>query len=185
MKESITNILGWVLAILFFVGLIIMYGVTQASVFNLTYFMIGALLSGIPALVVLYRFSKSSAEQSEIVRDNKNRFKLDGEKLEIDLTQCEVISSSWMTIEDKHDDYRIQAWNTLGGDSELNVEHKEHHVCRIVCNMKYDGEDCQFISPPIRRDIHTLKMLLEYHKKTNIYIMKANNSYLFETDFLD
>lgn len=185
MRNHISNIFFWTLVVILGAGLIIMLGVIKASVFNITIFMVGLILTGIPGLVLWYMFKIESKEVEEELNEQTNIIKSEGDKIEVDLTKCEVVSNSWVSEDPKYSDYRIEAYNTIGSDSELNVAHSSHHVSKIVYRTMYKGEEREFISRPISRDIHTLKMLLEFQKNTVIYIVKDQpDHYMFDLDFL-
>ena len=103
-----------------------MYGVIEASVFNFTIFVIG--LAGIPGFILRYQINSETQEIDNQVKKQKADIKSHGKKVEVNLTKCEVISANWVPEKPRYDEYRIQAWNAIGGDAELNVERNDHHI---------------------------------------------------------
>lgn len=180
------DIIDWILIGLLVLGFLIMYGVARADNFNVYIFGIGLALTAVPALTLWLRYRRDFKGADSRSPQKMGRLKKSGERIEVDLHACEVLSTNWTSGGIRYNDQRIQMLNALGGDPELNVRPVNHNISRIIYKTKFNGINMEFINGPIAKDEHTLKMLLEHQGKTVIYVDRNEpNHYFFDLDFLE
>ena len=150
--------------------------------------------------VLFLRYTATTADITtqkriaEAIRD----LKANGEKIIVDLTQCELKGNNYTEEREKYGDQNdlltvgfeleIQAWNSLGGDSMRNVEQVEVAQTIIIFSRlnNRNGLTEKFISRVIYKDEITLSFYLDRQKKTTLYVDKVNRKkYYFDLSFLD
>ncbi len=184
MRINLQNITYGILGSLILIGIIIMYGVARASVFNLLYFLIGLSLTGIPLLIFWMRNKKDEENLQNNTLKLKKHLRDTGDQITVDLTKTSLKSNSWKTTEQRYS-YRISMLNAIGGDSELNIKETNNNVTRITFATDYKGQSRIFDGETISKDRHTIQMLLEHHGRTKIYVDRTDpNHYFFDLDFL-
>lgn len=184
MKEHIKNVLSWVLVGFIALGFIIMYGVSKANSFNIYFFGIGLLMSGIPLLVLWIKYRNDFKEAETLSQKWIDDLKKNGYQVEVDLAECELKSNSWRSIESRYSD-KVQMLNAFGGDSEINVKYVDHQWTNISFIRKFNGLEFIF-SGAVPKDIQTVRILLEMKGNTTLYIDKSNfEVYYFDLEFLE
>ena len=126
-----------------------------------------------------------------------NDLKENGEKIQVDLTQCELKEHSYIEEKEKYGhkkelltlgiESEIQGWNALGGGSMRNVEQVQIKQTVIIFynpNIR-SGKTEKFISRVIPKDKITLSFYLDKQKQTTLYVDKTNRErYYFDLGFL-
>jgi hypothetical protein len=118
----------------------------------------------------------------------KSNLKLNGEKILINLTDCEVKENFYFDEVEKVHSSRAQTYNAMTGQDYRNVEKRSRYATVIIyryTNSK-TGESEKFISPIIEKDKISLGFLLSAKKETFIYIDRNDpGNYFFDLDFSD
>jgi hypothetical protein len=170
---------------LLFLGLIIIYGVSRASVFNWTYFLVGLGLIAIPGLILFLLLRTTDSGNKKEKQNAIKAFKRNADVIEVNLSECVIKSNSWTEEKERYSNYRVQAWNTLGGDSEKNIEKVTYNSSTITYKTNYKGQEQIFESGTVGKDEITVSMLLEHQGKTKIYIDRLDpDNYYFDLEFL-
>lgn len=126
-----------------------------------------------------------------------NDLKENGEKIQVDLTQCELKEHNYIEEKEKYGhkndlltlniEREIQGSNTLGGGSMRNVEQVQVKQTVIIFyrqNIR-NGQTEKFISRVIPKDKVTLSFYLDTQKQTTLFVDKNNRErYYFDLDFL-
>ena len=150
------------------------------------------------ALFLRYTPKTNDLNVYNLIAERINYLKANGEKIEVDFTQCEIKENNYTEEREKYGnsndlltfdfERRIQLFNALGGESWRNVEQVEVIQSVIVYSYqnKRDGEIERFVSRVIPKDKITLSFYLDRQKQTTLYVDKANRaSYYFDLDFLN
>lgn len=136
---------------------------------------------------------KVQKEIAAIINDLKDY----GEKIQVDLTVCELKEHNYIEEKEKYGhtnelltldiEREIQAWNVIGGGSMRNVEQVQINQTVIIffkLNIR-SGQTEKFISRVIPKDKITLSFYLDKQKLTTLYVDKTNRErYYFDLDFL-
>lgn len=182
--NTLKNFINYILIGITIIGFIITLGVSKANTFNNYFFGIGLFLCASGSILLWRNFKIESDEIESDFQKRLNELKNSGDKIEVNLTECEVKSNSWTTSEERTYDSRIQFWNTVGGDADLNVSKVNHHSTYIIFKTTYNSFNHEFIGI-VSKDEITVMMLLEHQGKTYIYVDKADPSYYyFDLEFL-
>jgi len=111
--------------------------------------------------------------------------KLNGEKIKVEFSKCEIKSNGYTEERERYSDYRIQAWNVLAGDSDKNVELVDINQSRIIFHHEINGNTETFISGIIPKDQITLSFELDEKKETTLYVDRNNReNFYFDLEFL-
>lgn len=185
-KNTLANILTWIVIGFLVLGLIIMYAVSKADVFNFYIFSFGLVLSVVSGLILWIQIKWGTKVEKPLINTEINRLKTNGHKIVVDLLECEIKSNNWASEGPRYENDKIQMLNAVGGDPELNVKYVDNMVSKILYKTEFMGKEYDFISRSYSKDVHTLRMLLDIQKNTNIYLDKNNsNIYYFDLEFLD
>ncbi|MBI3510655.1 MAG: TM2 domain-containing protein [Bacteroidetes bacterium] len=123
-----------------------------------------------------------------------SRIKKEGEKIPVNLRECEVKSNSWVETVDKNQnrsDAVDLALIAIGGtgaliSSALRNSNSEKEISRQQSVIIFKHNNEIFRSPVMDREEITLKMLIDIHEKTFIYRdRKDRRKYYFDLEFLD
>ncbi|MDR2909899.1 MAG: hypothetical protein LBV47_00825 [Bacteroidales bacterium] len=135
------------------------------------------------AVLILWMWVKWSARRTERnARAWKERMRRTAvRRLEVDLTDCEVVSNSWVEEVPRHGNTRLQAYDQMY-DPERSVERVGINRSRLVWRDPATGKT--YASPIIAKDDITLKFLLLAQKQTVIYVGDGG-IYYFDLEFLD
>jgi len=165
----------YILIGLFIAGLIVVYGVSRASVFNIYLLSIGIMLMIIPGVAV---FLSVRAANLEVISD-RMRLKKTGVRIPVDLTKCEIRANNWTTETERYGDSDILLSTTISGDAD------NHSFCRVVFKCDYNGKSRTFLSSPVEKDKVTVMLLFEMQKETAIYVDRNDDRYYyFDLEFL-
>lgn len=152
MRASIENIIYSVLGFFFIAGIVIMYGVSRASAFNILFFAIGSGLTIIPIFIITQRTDDfKNKKQKDREKDYLKKY---GDKLEVDLSKCAIKTNSWTSQHSRYSDGRISMLNAIGGDSELNIIEKQNSLTLLKFSANYKGRKRQF-SCQFAKETHT------------------------------
>ena len=126
-----------------------------------------------------------------------NELKENGEKIQVDLTQCELKEHNYFEEKEKYGhknelltldiEREIQSWNALGGGYIRNVEQVQIKQTVIIFSKPNirSGQTEKFISRVVPKDKITLSFYLDKQKQTILYVDKINRErYYFDLDFL-
>ncbi|MFK8055204.1 MAG: hypothetical protein AB8F78_03700 [Saprospiraceae bacterium] len=128
--------------------------------------------------------SKIERKAEDLYRVEVKRLIEHGIKIEVDLTQCEIVSSSYSEEIPRSSNLRVQGLDALGGSSNL-TKRIEVNQSRLIYKAEDSSETRIFISPIIDKDEATLSFLLDSQKVTNIYVdVDTPNLYYFDLNFL-
>ncbi len=114
-----------------------------------------------------------------------------GERIVVDLTQCEIKQHTYSEERNLYDDSgiggRMQAMNAMGGFHMHNIENIQ--IVQSVFIFHYakhsTAEQEKFISPVISKDRVTLMIYLDKQRETMLYVDKSNRKeYYFDLQFL-
>ena len=122
-----------------------------------------------------------------ILKSNKsklNDFKLNADKVLVDLTIAEIKSNSW-TEEVITDNSNYAGLNQLTGQSEKNFKLEEKILNHVKVKTKYNGKNIEY-GTNVNMDTDNLKIHLSIQKETYLYIDPKNieNKYL-DLEFLE
>lgn len=126
-----------------------------------------------------------------------NDLKENGDKIQVDLTQCELKEHNYIEEREKYGhknelltldiEREIQGLDALSSGSIGNVEQvqiKQTVIIFYKLNIR-NGQTEKFISRVIPKDKITLSFYLDKQKQTMLYVDKTNRSrYYFDLDFL-
>ncbi|MFT3702624.1 MAG: hypothetical protein QM802_09650 [Agriterribacter sp.] len=137
--------------------------------------------------------SKTQKQLASIIADLKNN----GEKISVDLTQCELKEQNYVKEKEKktsgYDTLLMfdDEWHT-GDFSALlptnNVEQVQVVETVIIFSTMNNrtGETERFVSRTIPKDKITVAFYLEQQRQTTLYVDKTNRErYYFDLDFLN
>lgn len=111
------------------------------------------------------------------------RLKENGEKIFVELNDCEIVSSKYQMELPQSRNYRVQALDSLY-DNNKSVDTVEINQSRII--YKNTDIDRVFTSPLIDKDKITLTFTLSKHKSTVIYVDRLDKDlYYFDLEFLE
>jgi len=126
-----------------------------------------------------------------------NGLKNNGERIQVDLSQCEIKEHNYMEEKDKYGhnnefltlniEKEIQGWNILSGDGWRNVEQVQIRQSVLIYEKQNprNGMVERFVTRVIPKDKVTLSFYLDKQKKTTLYVDKENRErYYFDLDFL-
>lgn len=150
--------------------------------------------------LLFLRYTPSSKELSNIkkVGELVADLKANGEKIKVDLSQCELKENHYSEEKAKYGhenelltfdiEREIQLMNGLGGGSHRNI--KQVQVIQTVILYTMDnartGQKERFVSRVIPKDKVTLSFYLDKQKFSTLYIDKNNRErYYFDLDFLN
>lgn len=146
-------------------------------------------------LLILYLLKKQ--KESTTAADNRaviSELKNNGEKIRVDLRECEVKSNSWTEIVDKNDktpDAVLLTAAVLGGTGgmmgiALRSYNSEKSVKRLQSVIVFRRNNETFCSPILDREEATLRMLMEMKGETVIYRDRVKKElFYFDLEFLE
>ncbi len=147
-------------------------------------FGIGLVLFVFPMLLIWFKHTYEDNKISKLKENAIKDLKDHGLKISVAFIDCDIKSNNWIAEEEKYSSQRIQMWNAIGGDADLNIKYTEYNVSTIIYRAEIGGRNFEFIAQT-NKDEDTLKMLLEHHEKTFIYVKKTDpNYYYFDLEFL-
>ena len=127
-----------------------------------------------------------------------NDLKENGERIKVDLTQCEIKENNYTEEQEKYGysnelltfdfERQIQAWNAIGGGSRRNIKEVRVEQSTIVYYHQNNrtGQTEKFVSRIIPKNKITLSFYLDSQKQTILYVDNTNrNKYYFDLDFLN
>lgn len=146
--------------------------------------LIGGVVMVSLAVFLLFRsFTDAAASLDEVVRDQVDQLKQEGEKIEVNLDECEIMTNNY-TRELERKSKRAHAIDAVY-DSSQNIITETVNQAVLVYKRGINGEEETFYSPTIYKDETSLRWLLERQKKTAIYVDKDDRSlYYFDVAFL-
>ena len=166
-------------------GLLIMYGVSSAAVFNWTFFLFGLMLLVLPIISYLLITRVAAKDNLSYHSNYLKKLKTHGEKIEVNLSDCEIKSNSWTDQKPRYNDSRIEFLNTISGHADKNIAATDVNLSTAIYRINRLGKTRIFESGTIALDEVTLRMLFEVHGRTIIYIDKDNPEYYyFDLEFL-
>lgn len=138
--------------------------------------------------IIFFMAKKTNRQLEKYVTKWKNELKQNGEKILVNLSECEIKENFYYEEVDKVHSSRSQALNAMIGQDYRNVENQSRYAS--VLQYKYDnpkiGKLQTFTSGVIAKDKISLGFLLAGQKTTFIYIDKTDpEKYFFDIDFLD
>ncbi|GAB2677801.1 hypothetical protein GCM10027036_34410 [Flavihumibacter cheonanensis] len=148
-------------------------------------------------LFLRYTPSTNELNIQKQVRDVISDLKVNGDKIKVDLTKCELKEHNYTEEREKYGhknelltldiEREIQGWDALSGGAMRNVEQVQ--VTQTVIIYSYlnnrTGQTEKFISRVIPKDKITLTFYLDKQKETTLYVDKTNRErYYFDLDFL-
>jgi hypothetical protein len=142
-------------------------------------------LTGAGLILYIYQSRKNNLDKT--VAAWKENLRLNGEKIIVDFTNCEIRNNFYYEEVNKVYSSEARAYNSLIGQDYRNVEQQSRHTSVIVFSYPNPrtGEKLTFISPVISKDRITLEFLLGEKKQTVIYADRNNpENYFFDVEFL-
>jgi hypothetical protein len=147
----------------------------------------------------LLRNTPSAGQQSnqkrlmEAVRDLKEN----GEKIQVDLTECELKEHSYVEEREKNDgsdnimiqtiEANMYSWNAVTAFDKQKLEQVQVNQTVIIFLRPNSrtGQTDKFVSRVIPKDKVTLGFYLDQQKQTTLYVDRSNPArYYFDLDFL-
>lgn len=131
------------------------------------------------------------------IDDTIYHLKVNGERIRVDLSQCEVKERSYTEERQRYGDEdelltfdferQIQTLNALGGGNDRNVTQVQVTQSVVIFSRKnpLTGETERFVSRVIPKDKVTVAFYLEEQRETSLFVDKTNRElYYFDLDFL-
>jgi hypothetical protein len=161
------------------------------------FYLLGLVMFGGGLLLLRYTLTKGEMNLQKKMGDAIKDLKTNGEKIQVDLTQCAIKEHNYMEERSKYGhsnelltlevERHIEGWNAISGGSMRNVEQVQVKQAVIIYehhNLQ-NGNTEKFISRIIPKDKMTLLFYLDRQKQTVLYVDKNDrNKYYFELDFL-
>ena len=161
------------------------------------FWLLGLAMFGGGLLFLRYTPSTKEISTQKQMATIINDLKENGEKMQVDLTICELKEHNYIEERQKYGhknelvtldiEREIQVWNALGGGSMRNIKQVQVNQTVIIFfkpNIR-SGQVEKFISGVIPKDKITLSFYLGKQKETTLYVDKVNREqYYFDLDFL-
>ena len=143
-------------------------------------------LIGFYLIFLVFRSRKNKVAKE--IASWKANLKLNGEKILVNLPECEIKENYYFDEVEKVHSSRAQSYNAMIGQDYRNVEKQSRYAAVIIYSYSNPktGASKKFISPVIQKDKISLGFLLNEKKETFIYADRNDaNNYFFDLDFLD
>jgi len=136
-------------------------------------------------LLIKSAITKGNKEIEDNFKKEIEKFKLNSEKIPVDLNNCLIKTNNYTEQIEKESGYRAQTLDALY-DSSKNVESVNVYNAVLIFETEINGQKEKFYSPTINKEEITLRFLLDRQKETFIYVDKGNRKrYYFDIEFLD
>ncbi len=127
---------------------------------------------------------REDEKQKKFIDDLKEN----GEKIQVDLTQCEIKENDYseMRLPDGRreadlSDFEAESYSESSGEKLTEIDQTV-----FIFKHLHNGIEEKFYSPVIPRTGDDLKIKLYLHKTTTLYVDKTDRSkYFFDLDFLN
>lgn len=159
--------------------------------------LLGLAMFWVGLLILRYTPSTKEITVKKQIAAVINELKENGEKIQVDLTQCELKAHNYIEEKERYPhkyelltldiEREIQGWNALGSGLMRNVEQVQIEQTVIIFYKlnSLTGQTEKFISRVIPKDKITLSFYLEKQKQTTLYVDKTyQERYYFDLDFL-
>ena len=170
----------------------------EAIHYPFVFWMTGFILIIAGGFILYLHVKATELIQEKVSNATINDLKLNGEKIIVDFSKCEIKENNYTEEREKtinQSDFiipsskqDIQILNALGGGAMRNIEQVEVTQSVIVFSKQNSrsGFNEKFVSPVIPKDKITLSILLELQRQTNLYVdNKDRSKYYFDLDFLN
>lgn len=177
-RNGLSQIAQWAIALAFLLGLILIYGVAKAEGFNAHILSIGIVLITFSLIMVWLYIMVSNREERKKEKEIY-RLKQEGIKVEVDLSRCRIVKRKFLS-----DKGSVVSENK----SEIKVVYEKNNKppYHLIYSSEINQKSFRFISQPIHREISILEMFLSHQKSTNIFVEKTDpHNYYFDTEFLN
>lgn len=149
------------------------------------YFITGIIMIFFGGKFIQISFSDSEKQDIEKWNILIDELKLNGEKIKVDLSICEIKSNDYIEEQEITAYSNIKGWNVMGGEEMKNVKNVTIYQRVIIYKHKNKENIETFESNVFNIDNDSLLIKLYDRKETYIYVDKNNRErYYFDLAFL-